>query len=108
MKMLISCVSALALVATLSACGQSAEPTDNAVVNAEINAMMTEPEHNMVMEAVPANEPAAATPAPVAEPAAKTAEPKAAAPKPAPAPAKPKPAEPATDPHAGHDMNNMQ
>ena len=98
---LITNISALAFVATLSACGQSSEPADNAVANADINAMMTEPENNMAMETAPTNEPAAASPAPVVEPAAKPAEPKAAAPK-------PKPAEPAPDPHAGHDMNNMQ
>ena len=108
MKKPIANISALALVAALSACGQSGEPADNAVSNAEINAMMTEPENNMVMDAAPPNEPAAASPAPATEPAAKSAEPKAAAPKPTPVPAKPKPAEPAPDPHAGHDMNNMQ
>lgn len=106
MMKLITNISALALVAALSACGQLGEPADNAVANADINAIMAEPENAMVMEAMPTNEPATASPAPAAEP--KPAEPKAAAPKPAPAPAKPKPAEPAPDPHAGHDMNNMQ
>ena len=108
MKKLITSISAMALVATLSACGQSGDPADNAVANADINAIVTEPENNMVMDAVPTNEPATASPARAAEPAAKPAEPKAAIPKPAPAPAKPKPAQPAPDPHAGHDMNNMQ
>jgi len=108
MKKQIANISAVAFVAILSACSQSGEPADNAVANTDINAMMPEPENNMVTEAAPTNEPAAASPAPASEPEAKPAEPKAAAPKPAPAPAKPKPAEPVPDPHAGHDMNNMQ
>ena len=60
--------------------------------------------------------PAAAATEPAASatrepPAASTARETPPAPKPAPAkpaPAKSEPAEPAPDPHAGHDMNNMQ
>jgi len=103
MKKLITCISAMALVATLPACGRSDEPADNAVVNADINEMMAEPDNSLAAEEVLMNEPAA-------QPATTTAaEPKAATPKPMPkpAPAKPKPAEPAPDSHAGHDMNNM-
>lgn len=95
----------MALVATLPACGRTDEPADNAVVNADINAMMTEPDNSLAAGEVLMNEPAA-------QPATTTAaQPKAAPPKstPAkPAPAKPRTAEPAPDPHAGHDMNNMQ
>jgi len=107
MKKQITSIGALAFVVTLSACGQAGEPADNAVANADVNTMMHE--NAMAMEAMPMNEPATATPAPTSEPNAShpPAAPKAPT-KTAPAPAKPKPAEPAPDPHAGHDMNNMQ
>ena len=65
-----------------------------------------------MVEAMLRGEPAPAAPAASpSEPAASTPAAKPTAAKPAPAktaPTKPKPAEPAPDPHAGHDMNNLQ
>ena len=63
-----------------------------------------------MVETMLRGEPAPAAPA-ASAPAASTTAAKPAAPKPAPAkaaPAKPKAPAPAPDPHAGHDMNNMQ
>lgn len=102
MRKALFCMSALALVSTLSACGSN-DTAENNIAAEDVNALMNleeplpaEPAANVAVEP-PATEPAPSTPA------AKPAEPKPAPPKPkAPAP------EPAPDPHAGHDMNNMQ
>ena len=99
MKKVLFCMSALALVSTLSACG-SPDTAENNIAAEDVNVMVNveeplpvEPAVNAVVKA-PATEPAPRAPAP--------AKPAPAKPKPAPAP------EPVPDPHAGHDMNNMQ
>ena len=71
-----------------------------------------QPKEVASIEAMLRGEPAPAAPSAAPnEPAASAPAAKPAASKPAPAqpaPAKPKAPEPAADPHAGHDMNNMQ
>lgn len=99
-----------ALAAALAGCWESGAG------NTQLNDMMIEPPVNLVgdlpaeenaatpantVEAVPATAPPPA-PAPAQAKAAPTTEPRAPATAPAPAPTQ----EPA-DPHAGHDMSNM-
>ena len=100
MKKTLVGISAVALVATLSACGGADAPANNIAMENDMNAMMT-------AEAIEPAEPVAnASDEPPAPEAAEPAASKPTAPaKPAtPSPAKP---EPEPDPHAGHDMNNM-
>ncbi|QDP19950.1 hypothetical protein [Sphingomonas xanthus] len=106
MKPVITGLTAIALFGSLAACGGTDQPAENLTAN-DVNAMMAPPE-------LPAVNDIMADPVTEAEPAAETQTPAAPAPaakptptKPVPAAPKPKPAEPAEDPHAGHDMNNM-
>lgn len=106
MNRYLACVSGIAMILAVTACGGSEEPAINVAAENELNASV--PAGTTVEPAAPATAP---VPPAAEQPAAKPASPKPAVPKPAapkPAPAKPKPAEPAPDPHAGHDMNNMQ
>ena len=98
----------MTLLATLTACGGTEETASN-IAAEEVNAATdivapppVEPAANADVEQ-PADEPqptpTSSAPAAPTRPALEPAK---------PAPAKPKAPEPAPDPHAGHDMNNMQ
>ncbi len=100
MKRFVLGTSALALISSLPACGRN-QPAENNMVTEDLNATVN----------LPPAEPAAKVIAEEAVTEAGRPEPAAPSPAPArPAPAKSKqpPAPEPEDPHAGHDMNNMQ
>ena len=109
MKKTLVCMSALALASTLSACGREEAPGHEIVSENTLDMMANANNRGEPMTMAPAAAPEAKPAAPAAKSAPTATEPSNPAPaKPAPE-AKPKAAdpEPAADPHAGHDMNNM-
>jgi outer membrane biosynthesis protein TonB len=107
MRTIIHSIAAAALAASLGACGTADEPANDA---ATINQADTLTADTLVANEVVIEDEQA--PAPAIQPAPAAIEP---APSAKPAPAKPAPAKPAPkadpkpeeDPHAGHDMSNM-
>ncbi len=87
MRKAFDCISALALVSALSACGGREEVANNVAAENDMNAM--------IVDSGPLASNEVTTPAPPAPAAEKAPAVKPAAPKPASPPAKPKPAEPA-------------